>query len=113
MTLLYHASLFDCSDYYLAWFYDEYVSMLILRTVNSVQSRQLCFLNTRQPLHRSTAMSHPAYYHSKRIQIKMEMSIPERNNVIHLALVVQTLDSAIQRINHYPVDKYLGKPIAL
>ena len=37
------------------------------------------------------------------------MSIPERNNVIHLALVVQTLDSAIQRINHYPVDKYLGK----
>ena len=90
--------------------------MLILRTVNSVQSRQLCFLKTRQPficsdhVYRSTAMSHPAYYHSKRIQIKIEMSIPDRNNVIHLALVVQTLDSAIQRINHHLVDKYLGKP---
>ena len=24
----------------------------------------------------------------------------------HQALVVQTLDSAIHRINHYPVDKY-------
>ena len=27
---------------------------------------------------------------------------------IHLALVVQTLDSAIHRINHYPADKYYG-----
>ena len=26
------------------------------------------------------------------------------------APVEQTLDSAINRINHYPVDKYLGKP---
>jgi len=63
-TAVYHASPFDCSDYYLAWFYDEYVSMLILRTVNSVQSRQLCFLKARQPfiwsdhVYRSTARSH-------------------------------------------------------
>ena len=28
-----------------------------------------------------------------------------------LAPVVQTLDSAIHRINYYPADKYLGKPI--
>lgn len=83
-TAVYHALLFDCSDYYLAWFYDEYVSMLILRTVNSVQSRQLCFLKTRQPficsdhVYRSTAMSHSARYHSKRIQIKIEMSIRKK-----------------------------------
>ena len=29
----------------------------------------------------------------------------------HLAPVVQTLDSAIHRINHSPVDKYLGKQL--
>ena len=28
--------------------------------------------------------------------------------VVELAPVVQTLDSAIYRINHYAVDKYLG-----
>ena len=116
-TAVYHASSFDCSDYCLAWFYDEYVSMLILRTVNSVQSRRLCFLKTRQPficsehVYCSTAMSHPACYHSKRIQIKIEISITERNNATHLALVVQTLDSAIHRINHYPPDKYLGNQL--
>ena len=27
------------------------------------------------------------------------------------AAVVQTLDSAIYRINHYPVDKYLGNQL--
>ena len=26
--------------------------------------------------------------------------------LLHLAPVVQTLDSAIHRINHYPADKY-------
>ena len=31
----------------------------------------------------------------------------------HQAPVVQTLDSTIQRINHYPADKWLQKPIAL
>ena len=30
---------------------------------------------------------------------------------IHLALVVQTLDSAIYRINHYPADKYYGNEL--
>ena len=28
-----------------------------------------------------------------------------------LALVVQTLDTAIHRINHYPADKYLGNQL--
>ena len=32
---------------------------------------------------------------------------------IQQAPVVQKLDSAIHRINLYPVDKYLEKPIAL
>ena len=27
---------------------------------------------------------------------------------IHQALIVQMLDSAIYRINHYPADKYWG-----
>ena len=27
------------------------------------------------------------------------------------ALLVQTLDSAIQQINHYPADKYLGNQL--
>ena len=31
--------------------------------------------------------------------------------VIGLAPVVQTLDSAIHRINHYPADKYLGNQL--
>ena len=35
---------------------------------------------------------------------KMSFSTP----VLDQAPVVQTLDSAIHRINHYPVDKYLG-----
>ena len=29
----------------------------------------------------------------------------------YLAPVVQTLDSAIHRINHYPADKYLGNQL--
>ena len=29
----------------------------------------------------------------------------------HLAPVVQTLDSATQRINHYPADKYYGNQL--
>ena len=29
-----------------------------------------------------------------------------RNDITLLALVVQKLDSAVNRINHYPVDKY-------
>ena len=29
----------------------------------------------------------------------------------HLAPVVQTLDNAIHRINHYPVDKYYGNQL--
>ena len=29
----------------------------------------------------------------------------------HLAPVVQTLDSAIHRINHYPADKYYGNQL--
>ena len=33
--------------------------------------------------------------------------------VIQLAPVVQTLDSAIQRINHYPADKYYGNQLRL
>jgi len=33
------------------------------------------------------------------------------DSVIHLARVVQTLDSAIQRKNYYPVDKYQGKQL--
>ena len=34
----------------IAWFSDEYNSMLILRTVNPVQSRQLCDLKTEQQI---------------------------------------------------------------
>ena len=30
---------------------------------------------------------------------------------ISLALVVQTLDSAIHQINHYPADKYYGNQL--
>ena len=30
---------------------------------------------------------------------------------MQLAPVVQTLDSAIQRINHYPADKYYGNQL--
>ena len=30
---------------------------------------------------------------------------------IYLAPVVQTLDSATQRINHYPADKYYGNQL--
>ena len=30
---------------------------------------------------------------------------------IHQAPVVQTLDSAIHRINHYPADKYYGNQL--
>ena len=34
------------------------------------------------------------------------------NNAYHfLAPVVQTLDSAIRRINHYPADKYYGNQL--
>ena len=29
-----------------------------------------------------------------------------RNDITLLALVVQKLDSAVNRINHYPADKY-------
>ena len=31
-------------------------------------------------------------------------------HLITLALVVQTLDSAIHRINHYPADRVIGFP---
>ena len=31
--------------------------------------------------------------------------------VIHLALVVETLDSTIHRINHYPAGKYYGNQL--
>ena len=34
-----------------------------------------------------------------------------KNDQIHLAQVVQTLDSAIHRINHYPADKYYGNQL--
>ena len=33
------------------------------------------------------------------------------DNTIYKAPVVQKLDSAIHRINHYPVDKYLGNQL--
>ena len=32
------------------------------------------------------------------------------SNLCHLAPVVQTLDSAIHRINHYPADSVIGFP---
>ena len=31
--------------------------------------------------------------------------------IVVLASVVQTLDSAIHRINHYPTDKYYGNQL--
>ena len=37
--------------------------------------------------------------------------IISRSATINQAPVVQTLDSAIQRINHYPVDKYYGNQL--
>ena len=33
------------------------------------------------------------------------------NSLTILAPVVQTLDSTVQRINHYPVDTYLGNQL--
>ena len=32
-------------------------------------------------------------------------------SVLHQAAVVQTLDSAIHRVNHYPADKYYGNQL--
>ena len=37
--------------------------------------------------------------------------IKELNRHKELAPVVQTLDSAIHRINHYPADKYYGNQL--
>ena len=34
-----------------------------------------------------------------------------KSHLVCLAPVVQTLDSAIQRINHYPADKYYGNQL--
>ena len=34
-----------------------------------------------------------------------------RNDITLLALVVQTMDSTINQINHYPLDKYLGNQL--
>ena len=40
------------------------------------------------------------------------MELARLNKVLKaLAPVVQTLDSAIHRINHYPADKYLGNQL--
>ena len=39
----------------------------------------------------------------------MSTHVRRENN--HLAPVVQRLDSAIHRINHYPADKYCGNQL--
>ena len=41
----------------------------------------------------------------------LERESKGKYKITHLAPVVQTLDSAIHRINNYPVDKYLGKQL--
>ena len=40
--------------------------------------------------------------------IKMIMEFEDKMQ--HLAPVVQKVDNAIQRINHYPVDSVIGSP---
>ena len=51
---------------------------------------------------------------SKKIRVGIDWTIPS-TSLLHpvfivLASVVQTLDSAIHRINHYPVDSAIGFP---
>ena len=47
--------------------------------------------------------------------VKNNLKLKLRNKIelkqIHQAQVVQTLDSAMQRINPYPVDKYEGNQL--
>ena len=38
----------------------------------------------------------------------MSTNTHQEIRIIHLAPVVQTMDSAIHRINHYPVDNAIG-----
>ena len=47
------------------------------------------------------------YLYAPEIQACLELTEP----LTDLAPVVQKLDSAIHWINHYPVDRYLGKPV--
>ena len=43
-----------------------------------------------------------------RIKLIQYLIYPLHSNIICLAPVVQKLDNAIHRINHYPVEKYYG-----
>ena len=46
------------------------------------------------------------------IQIPKELHVVEKNNAFKgQAPVVQTLDSTIHQINHYPPDKYYGNQL--
>ena len=42
--------------------------------------------------------------------LKMKMLLPLCNQTVNQASVVQTLDSAIHRINHYPADSLISFP---
>ena len=56
-------------------------------------------------------IKNPTWQEANRVAIyKWDRGVELGRNVkpIHLAPVVQTLDSAIHRINHYPSDKYQG-----
>ena len=46
-----------------------------------------------------------------RISKTLASVVPRLDSAIHLAPVVQKLDSTIQQINHYPVDKYQGNKL--
>ena len=42
------------------------------------------------------------------MSIVIQIAAPLCNGSIHRAPLVQTLDSAIRRINHYPLDNSIG-----
>ena len=48
---------------------------------------------------------------NQKLKKKMVALIKELNRHKELAPVVQTLDNAIHRINHYPADKYYGSQL--
>ena len=58
----------------------------------------------------SPKQSHRAIQH-KKDAVSCEIIVSGSYHFIDLAPIVQTLDSAILRINHYPADKYYGNQL--
>ena len=46
-----------------------------------------------------------------RISNTLASVVPRLDSAIHFGPVLQKLDTAIHRINHYPVDKYTGNQL--